>query len=38
MPIRSRFSAQAHGDMNNDKVYDDDIWAIDQSGTLTQIK
>ncbi len=34
----SRFTAQAHGDMDNDKVYDDDVWAIDQSGTLTQIK
>jgi prepilin-type N-terminal cleavage/methylation domain-containing protein len=35
---RSRFTAQANGDMDNDKVYDDDIWAIDQSGTLTKIK
>jgi prepilin-type N-terminal cleavage/methylation domain-containing protein len=35
---KSRFTAKAHADMNNDKVYDDDIWAIDQSGTLTQIK
>jgi len=35
---RSRFTAQAHGDTNYDKVYDDDIWAIDQSGTLKQIK
>jgi prepilin-type N-terminal cleavage/methylation domain-containing protein len=34
----ARFLAQAHGDMNNDKVYDDDIWAIDQSGMLMQIK
>jgi type IV pilus assembly protein PilE len=35
---RSRFTAQANGDMDNDKAYDDEIWAIDQSGTLTQIK
>jgi prepilin-type N-terminal cleavage/methylation domain-containing protein len=35
---KSRFTAQAHGDMDNDKVYDDDVWTIDQSGTLTQIK
>jgi prepilin-type N-terminal cleavage/methylation domain-containing protein len=34
----SRFTAQAQGDMDNDKVYDDDVWAIDQSGTLRQIK
>jgi prepilin-type N-terminal cleavage/methylation domain-containing protein len=34
----SRFTVQANGDTDNDKVYDDDIWAIDQSGTLTQIK
>ncbi len=34
----SRFMAQASGDLNNDKVYDDDIWTIDQNGTLTQIK
>jgi prepilin-type N-terminal cleavage/methylation domain-containing protein len=34
----SRFMAQANGDTDNDKVYDDDIWAIDQSGTLTKIK
>lgn len=33
----SRFTAQANGDMDNDKVYDD-IWAIDQSGMLTRIK
>jgi type IV pilus assembly protein PilE len=35
---RSRFTAQANGDTDNDKAYDDDIWAIDQSGTLTKIK
>jgi prepilin-type N-terminal cleavage/methylation domain-containing protein len=35
---RPRFTAQAHGDMDNDKVYDDNIWAIDQNGTLTRIK
>jgi prepilin-type N-terminal cleavage/methylation domain-containing protein len=35
---KSRFTAQAHGDTDNDKVYDDVIWAIDQSGTLIQIK
>ena len=34
---KSRFTAQANGDMDNDKVYAD-VWAIDQSGTLTQIK
>jgi prepilin-type N-terminal cleavage/methylation domain-containing protein len=34
----SRFMAQANGDTDNDKVYDDDIWAIDQSGTLSQVK
>ena len=35
---RSRFMAQAHGDTDYDKVYDDDIWAIDQSGTLKRVK
>jgi prepilin-type N-terminal cleavage/methylation domain-containing protein len=35
---KSSFTAQAHGDIDNDKVYDDEVWAIDQSGTLTQIK
>jgi prepilin-type N-terminal cleavage/methylation domain-containing protein len=35
---RSRFTAQAHGDMDNDKVYDDNIWAIDENGTLVRIK
>jgi prepilin-type N-terminal cleavage/methylation domain-containing protein len=35
---KSCFTAQANGDMDNDKVYDDDIWAINQSGTLTQVK
>jgi prepilin-type N-terminal cleavage/methylation domain-containing protein len=35
---KSRFTAQAHGDTDNDKVYDDEVWAIDQSGMLTQIK
>jgi type IV pilus assembly protein PilE len=34
----SRFTAQANGDTDNDKVYDDDIWAIDQSGMLSQVK
>jgi prepilin-type N-terminal cleavage/methylation domain-containing protein len=34
----SRFTAQANGDTDNDKVYDDDVWAIDQSGTLSQVK
>jgi hypothetical protein len=34
---KSCFTAQANGDTDNDRVYDDDIWAIDQSGTLTQI-
>lgn len=34
----SRFVVQASGDLNNDKVYDDDILIIDQSGTLTKIK
>ena len=36
--IRVKNSEQAHGDTDNDKVYDDVVWAIDQSGTLTQIK
>jgi type IV pilus assembly protein PilE len=35
---KSCFTVQANGDMDNDKVYDDDIWAINQSGTLTKIK
>jgi hypothetical protein len=35
---KSRFTVQANGDTDNDKVYDDTIWAIDQSGTLTRIK
>jgi prepilin-type N-terminal cleavage/methylation domain-containing protein len=35
---KSRFTAQTHGDTGNDKVYDNEVWAIDQSGTLTQIK
>jgi prepilin-type N-terminal cleavage/methylation domain-containing protein len=35
---KSRFTVQANGDTDNDKVYDDTIWAIDQSGTLTQVK
>jgi len=35
---RSRFAAQAHSDLDYDKVYGDDIWGIDQSGTLKQIK
>ena len=34
----SRFIAQASGDLNNDKIYDDDILTIDQNGTLTKIK
>ncbi len=34
----SRFVAQASGDLNNDKIYDDDILTIDQNGTLTKIK
>jgi prepilin-type N-terminal cleavage/methylation domain-containing protein len=34
----TRFTAQASGDMDNDRVYDDNIWAIDQSGTLTKVK
>ena len=34
----SRFVAQANGDLNNDKIYDDDIVTIDQNGTLTKIK
>ncbi len=34
----SRFVAQANGDLNNDKIYDDDILTIDQNGTLTKIK
>ena len=35
---KSRFTAQAHGDTDNDKVYNNEAWAIDQSGTVTQIK
>lgn len=34
----SQFTARANGDMDNDQVYDDDIWVINQSGTLTQLK
>jgi prepilin-type N-terminal cleavage/methylation domain-containing protein len=34
----SRFVAQANGDLNNDKIYDDEILRIDQSGTLTKVK
>jgi prepilin-type N-terminal cleavage/methylation domain-containing protein len=34
----SRFTVQAHGDVDNGKVYSDDVWAIDQSGTLKQVK
>jgi prepilin-type N-terminal cleavage/methylation domain-containing protein len=33
----SRFMAQAHGDVDNGK-YNNDVWAIDQSGTLKQVK
>lgn len=33
-----RFVAQASGDLNNDKIYDDDILTIDQNGMLTKIK
>jgi type IV pilus assembly protein PilE len=34
----SCFTAQAHGDVGNGKVYNNDVWAIDQSGTLKQEK
>lgn len=33
-----QFMAQADGDLNNDKIYDDDIWIIDQSGTLKKVR
>jgi prepilin-type N-terminal cleavage/methylation domain-containing protein len=35
---RSSFVVQANGDLNNDKIYDDDIVTIDQNGTFTKIK
>ncbi|HOW54320.1 MAG TPA: prepilin-type N-terminal cleavage/methylation domain-containing protein [Syntrophorhabdaceae bacterium] len=31
------FVAEANGDLNNDKVYDD-RWTIDQNGTLANVK
>jgi len=34
----TQFMVQADGDLNNDKIYDDDIWTIDQSGTLKKVK
>jgi Tfp pilus assembly protein PilE len=34
----TQFVAQADGDLNNDKIYDDDIWTIDQSGTLKKVR
>ncbi|MDD5008666.1 MAG: type IV pilin protein [Syntrophorhabdaceae bacterium] len=34
----TQFVAQADGDLNNDKIYDDDTWTIDQSGTLKKVK
>lgn len=34
----AQFMAQAEGDLNNDKVYDDDIWTIDQNGTIKKVK
>jgi hypothetical protein len=34
----ARFTARANGDTDYDKVFDDGIWAIDQSGTLKQVK
>lgn len=34
----TQFVAQAEGDLNNDKIYDDDTWTIDQSGTLKKVK
>ena len=34
----TQFVAQAEGDLNNDKVYDDDIWAIDQTGAVKKVK
>ncbi|OPY81020.1 MAG: hypothetical protein A4E64_00076 [Syntrophorhabdus sp. PtaU1.Bin058] len=34
----TQFVAQADGDLNNDKIYDDDTWTIDQSGTLKKVR
>jgi len=34
----TQFVAQADGDLNNDKIYDDDTWTIDQGGTLKKVK
>jgi len=33
-----QFIAQADGDLNNDKVYDDESWTIDQTGAITKVK
>jgi prepilin-type N-terminal cleavage/methylation domain-containing protein len=33
-----KFVAQADGDLNNDRIYDDDIWTIDQNGKLAKIR
>ena len=33
-----KFVAQADGDLNNDKVYDDETWTIDQTGAITKVK
>jgi len=33
-----KFVAQANGDLNNDRIYDDDIWTIDQNGKLAKIR
>ena len=34
----TNFVAQANGDLNKDRVYDDDIWTIDQNGKLAKIR
>ena len=33
-----QFTAHAEGDLNNDKVYDDVIWTIDQTGAIKKVK
>jgi len=34
----TQFVAQADGDLNNDKIYDDDTWTIDQTGDIKKVK
>jgi len=33
----TRFVAEANGDLNNDRIFDD-IWTIDENGVLTNVK